>query len=304
MHLDIKGVVAATFTALRPDGELHLELIERQAEALVNRGVVGAFVCGTTGEGQSLSSDERRRVLERWCAVGGRDLRILAHIGHVSLPEARALASHAAKCGAVAIGAMPPYFFKTQNLDDILACASQVASAAPQLPFYYYHFPAMSGVAISASELLRKGAQRIPNLAGLKFTDDNLMEFERCIEVAGGKMDLFLGREGMMLAGHCIGGKAAIGSAINFAAPIFRKLIRAFEASDLAAARAAQARANAMLSIFVRFGGLRAQKAAMNMVGPDCGPTRLPLRPLDERELAAMRAELEAVGFFDLTRPE
>ncbi|HSZ56876.1 MAG TPA: dihydrodipicolinate synthase family protein [Tepidisphaeraceae bacterium] len=303
MHLDLKGLVAATFTALRPDGEIHLDQIERQAEALVSRGAVGAFVCGTTGEGQSLSSDERRRVLERWCAVAGAKLKIIAHVGHVSLPEARALAAHAAASGAVAIGAMPPYFFKSQNLDDILICASQVASAAPQLPFYYYHFPAMSGVSISASELLHKGVERIPNLAGLKFTDDNLMEFERCIAVAGGKMDLFLGREGMMLAGHCIGGRAAIGSAINFAAPIFRRLIKAFETGDLAAARQAQARANAMLAIFVRFGGLRAQKAAMNMVGPDCGPLRPPLRALNERELAAMRAELEAIGFFDLTRP-
>ena len=148
---------------------------------LVSRGAVGAFVCGTTGEGQSLSSDERRRVLERWCAVGGAKLKIIAHVGHVSLPEARALAAHAAACGAVAIGAMPPYFFKSQNLDDILVCASQVASAAPQLPFYYYHFPSMSGISISASELLHRGIERIPNLAGLKFTDDNLMEFERLV---------------------------------------------------------------------------------------------------------------------------
>jgi N-acetylneuraminate lyase len=304
MNLDIKGLVAATFTALRPDGELNLDLIDKQAEGLVRRGVVGAFVCGTTGEGQSLSNDERRRVLERWCAVGGRDLKIIAHVGHVSLPEARSLATHAAKCGAVAIGAMPPYFFKSQNVDDILQCASEVASAAPQLPFYYYHFPSMSGIAISASELLHKGVERIANLGGLKFTDDNLMEFERCIAVSAGRMDLFLGREGMMLAGHCIGGRAAIGSAINFAAPIFRRLIKAFEAGDHAAARQAQARANAMLAIFVRFGGLRAQKAAMNMVGPDCGPCRPPLRALDARELAAMRSDLEAVGFFDLTRPE
>jgi N-acetylneuraminate lyase len=304
MHLDLKGLVAATFTALRPDGELHLEQIERQAEALTQRGVVGAFVCGTTGEGQSLSSEERRRTLERWCDVAGRDLKVIAHVGHVSLPEARSLAAHASRCGAAAIGAMPPYFFTSQNLDDILTCAAQVASAAPELPFYYYHFPSMSGIAICASEFLRRGVEKIPNLAGLKFTDDNLMEYERCIAVGGGRMDLYLGREGMMLAGHCVGGRAAIGSSLNFAAPIYRRLIRAFESGDLPAARQAQARANSMLAIFLRFGGLRAQKAAMNLLGPDCGPVRPPLRTLEEKELTAMRAELESVGFFELTRPE
>ena len=204
-------------------------------------------------------------------------------------------------CAAAGLLALPfpeEYGGAGGSLLDMVIVAEEIARVSADLVMCY------TGNIFCGLNLLRKGSERISNLAGLKFTDDNLMEFERCIAVAGGKMDLFLGREGMMLAGHCIGGKAAIGSAINFAAPVFRKLIRAFEAGDLAAARAAQARANAMLSIFVRFGGLRAQKAAMNMVGPDCGPLRPPLRALDERELALMRADLEAVGFFDLTRPE
>lgn len=302
MKLNIQGLVAATFTALRPDGQLNLDLLERQAESLISRGVIGAFVCGTTGEGQSLTHDERKRIVERWCAVAPKNFTIIAHVGHVSLSEAQALASHAAKSGALGIAAMPPYFFKSQNIEDIIACAAQVASAAPQLPFYYYHFPQMSGVTISAADFLRQGIERIPNLAGLKFTDDNLMEFERCIGFAGDRMDLFQGREGMMLAGHSIGGKAAIGSTINFAAPIFRKLIDAFNKGDLNSARRAQSQANAMLDIFVRHGGLRAQKIAMNLAGPDCGPTRLPLHPVDERERQIIQNELKAIGFFDLTR--
>jgi len=304
MRLNASGLIAATFTAFHRDGELHLDLIERQAESLVRLGVVGAFVGGTTGEGQSLSSDERRRVLERWCAVGGKDFPIIAHVGHVSLAEAADLAKHAAKVGAVAVAAIPPYFFKSQNLDDIVTCAAKVAEAAPQLPFYYYHFPVMSGISISASGLLQQGAERIPNLAGLKFTDDNLMEFERCVAAAEDRMDLFMGREGMMLAGLSMGGKASIGSSLNFAAPVFLRIRKAFESREIEAAGKHQAHANAMLSIFLKYGGLRAQKAAMNMVGPVCGPVRPSLRPMDERELATMRKELEAVGFFEIIQPE
>ncbi|HEY8750439.1 MAG TPA: dihydrodipicolinate synthase family protein [Tepidisphaeraceae bacterium] len=301
--LNATGLIAATFTAFHSDGELNLDQIERQAEALARVGIVGAFVCGTTGEGQTLSNQERQRVLERWCAVAPKDFRIIAHVGHVSLAEAAALARHAAKCGVAGIAAIPPYFFKSQNVDDILTCAAKVAAAAPNLPFYYYHFPVMSGISIAASELLRQGIDRIPNLCGLKFTDDNLMEFERCIAVAAGRMDLFLGREGMMLAGMAMGGKASIGSSLNFAAPVYGRLRAAFEAGDIARARQEQAKANSMLAIFLRFGGLRAQKAATNMVGPDCGPVRPSLRPLGDSELASMRKELEAVGFFDFIRP-
>src|SRR4051794_40585432 len=103
MRLNATGLIAATFTAFRGDGELNLDLIERQAETLVRLGVVGAFVGGTTGEGQSLTSDERRRVVERWCAVGNKDFRIIAHVGHASLAEAAELTKHAAKVGAVGI---------------------------------------------------------------------------------------------------------------------------------------------------------------------------------------------------------
>ena len=303
MRLNATGLIAATFTAFRPDGELHLDLIERQAESLVRLGVVGAFVCGTTGEGQSLSSDERKRVLERWCAVAGKDFKIIAHVGHASLTEAADLARHATKTTAVGIAAIPPYFYKSQNLDDIITCCAKVASAAPNLPFYYYHFPIMSGINISASALLAQGRERVPNLAGLKFTDDNLMELERCVALAGDSMDLFMGREGMMLAGLSMGGRASIGSSINFAAPVFTRVRNAFASGDIESARRYQAKANSMLAIFLKYGGLRAQKAAMNMVGPDTGPLRPSLRPLDDRELTSMRKELDSTNFFDFIRP-
>ena len=303
MRLNATGLIAATFTAFGPDGGLNVDLIERQAESLVRLGVVGAFVGGTTGEGQSLSSDERKRVLERWCAAAPKNFTIIAHVGHASLAEAADLARHAAKAGAVGIAAIPPYFYKSQNLDDIITCAAKIASAAPDLPFYYYHFPIMSGINISAPALLQQGRERIGNLAGLKFTDDNLMELERCVAIAGDSMDLFMGREGMMLAGLSMGGRASIGSSINFAAPVFTRVRNAFESRDIETARRHQAKANAMLAVFVKYGGLRAQKAAMNMVGPDTGPVRPSLRPLDDRELESMRKELEATDFFDFIRP-
>ena len=306
MRLNVQGLVAAVFTPMRADGELNLDLIERQAEDLVRRGVAGAFVCGTTGEGQSLTSDERRRIAERWTAVAPRaKLAVIVHVGHASLSEARMLAAHAARAGAAGLAATPPYYFKPQTIEDVVECAAQVASAAPQTPFYYYHIPSMTGVAVPAARLLELAAPRIPNLAGLKFTDDNLSDFGRCLALAGDRMDLFLGREGMMLGALATGARAAVGSSLNFAAPIYRRLIRSFESGDLAAARQCQARATRMLSVLVKFGGVRAMKAAMNLLGgADYGPVRLPLRPLGDAEQSAMRQELEAVDFLELTRPE
>lgn len=302
MKLDIAGLIGATFTPLKSTGELNLDVVELHAQQLSQQGIVGAFINGTTGEGQSLSSEERRLLTQRWCDVSGKRLTIVAHVGHVSFVEAKQLAEHAARAGVAGIAAMPPYFFRPTTVDDVLACLAPIAAAAPHLPFYYYHFPVMSAVLVSPSEILRAGMKRIPNLAGLKFTDDNLLEYERCVDVAGGTMDLMLGREGMMLPALAAGGRAWIGSSLNFMAPIFHAIQRNFRDGNLPAARESQRKANAILAVLARYGGMRAMKAAMNLLGVDVGPPRPPLRTLDDRELSALRAELEPLGFFDVKR--
>jgi N-acetylneuraminate lyase len=103
----------------------------------------------------------------------------------------------------------------------------------------------------------------------------------------------------MLLAGLAVGARGAIGSTYNFAAPVYHRIIKAFDAGDLASAQQEQARANAMIALLIRFGGLPAGKAMLRMIGLDCGPVRSPLRSLSPEKEAALRLELERVGFFD-----
>src|SRR5947199_236297 len=100
MNPRLTGLTAAPFTALHADGSIHLEMIQRQARALVEGGVGAAFICGTTGEGFSLTREERRRVAEEWMAVAPPSLRVIVHVGHQSIDESRALAAHAEKIKA------------------------------------------------------------------------------------------------------------------------------------------------------------------------------------------------------------
>ena len=93
-HL-LRGLIAATHTPLNDDGSLHLDRIDSLAERLIRDEVGGAFICGTTGEFASLTVDERMQVAGRWREVVGSELRLVVHVGHTSLPDCRALASHA-----------------------------------------------------------------------------------------------------------------------------------------------------------------------------------------------------------------
>lgn len=104
----------------------------------------------------------------------------------------------------------------------------------------------------------------------------------------------------MLLAGLSAGATGAIGSTYNYAAPVYHKVMAAFKRGDMAAAQAEQARANAMIAVLIRYGGMPpAGKAFMKAIGLDCGAVRLPLRPLTNAQAETLRAEAEAAGFFD-----
>lgn len=294
-----KGLVAAPFTPFKKAGGVDFSMIEHLAASLEANKVAGAFVCGTTGEGVSMTTAERMKVAERWQASAGKKLRVIVHVGHTSLGDSRALAAHAQKIGAAAVGCMAPFCFKPSKAEDLAAFCAEVAAAAPELPFYYYHIPCVTGVTIPAFDFLRAAAEQIPNLAGIKFTHENLMDFAACVRWEGGRFDCLYGRDEMLLAGLAMGAEGAIGSTYNYAAPVYHRVIAAYTRGNLAAAQAEQARANAMIAVLIRYGGMPpAGKAFMKAIGLDCGMVRLPLRALTDEQAESLRAEAEAAGFF------
>jgi N-acetylneuraminate lyase len=116
MTFRLRGLIAAPHTPMRPDGGINFAAVQQQSAVLVAGGVAAAFVCGTTGEGASLTSAERMRLVERWVEVAPPPLAVIAHVGHTSVAEARVLAGHAQSAGAKAISALAPYFFKPRGV--------------------------------------------------------------------------------------------------------------------------------------------------------------------------------------------
>lgn len=299
MKKTLSGLIAAPHTPFHADGSLALERVAAQARLLGHNQVAGAFICGTTGEGASLTGDERRRVVEAWVASRPASVAVIVHVGHLSLGEACGFAEHAQAAGADAIAAIAPSFFKPASTADLVAWCAKVAAAAPNLPFYYYHMPAMTGVTHSAYDFLQQAGSVIPNLAGIKFTHENLMDFGQSAGLASGKYNLLFGRDEILLSGLALGARGAVGSTYNFAAPLYHRIIDAFDRGDLAAARRDQARAMEFIEVLNKHGGLAAGKSVMKFVGVDCGAVRLPLRALTARDEQSLRDGLERIGFFE-----
>jgi N-acetylneuraminate lyase len=292
-----EGLIAAPFTPMQADGAVNLDAVAPYARWLHRNGVVGAFICGTTGEGISLTMDERRQLAERWVATAPTGLRVIVHVGHNALGDCQALAAHAQSIGADSIACMAPFFFKPAGVAGVVDWCAEVAAAAPRLPFYFYHMPSMTGVSIKVSDFLRLASQRIPTLVGVKFTFEDLEDFSRCLELEDGRFDMLFGRDELLLSALKLGARGAVGSTYNCAAPVYHTLIAAHRQGDAAKAAELQALAVRMIDAFVRCGAhpVAAFKWFMRRVGVDCGPVRLPLEGPTPEQVASLEAALEAL---------
>ena len=151
---------------------------------------------------------------------------------------------------------MAPNFFKPLSLELLVNWCERVATAAPDLPFYYYHMPVMTGVSFSMRTFLERAAASIPTLAGIKFTDENLFDFGRAIEFGIGRFELLFGRDEILLAGLALGATGAVGSNYNFAAPLFKSIQFPFASGRMEEAQRHQHQAMRLIALLRRHGGL------------------------------------------------
>ncbi|MFK7736118.1 MAG: dihydrodipicolinate synthase family protein [Pirellulaceae bacterium] len=298
----LTGLVAATYTPLTEDGSVNVQLVKPLVEYLLAQKIQGLYVCGSTGEGMSLSSDERKQVAEAYVHATEGRVPVIVQVGHNSLVEARSLAAHAQEIGADTISATCPSYFKVASTDSLVACMAEIAAAAPELPFYYYHIPLLTGSAIDMASFLGLASERIPSLVGLKYTDTKLFEFQECINfrnAAHRSMDILWGCDEMLLGALATGARGAIGSTYNIAAPLYSRLIDAFSSGDVAKARELQALSIQMIRTIGKYPFHPAMKAILSMRGFEVGGCRLPQGGLSDEEVKGLRADLEAIGFFE-----
>lgn len=296
-HAPFVGLVPAALTPFTPSGELNLALVEKQAELFVRDGVAGVFVCGTTGEFSSLTVAERDALATRWAeALKGTPVRLVVHVGANCLADCRFLAARAEAVGAAAVAMVCPSYLKPRTADAVVACCRDVAAAAPNTPFYYYDIPVLSGINLPVADWIDTAAERIPTLRGVKFTNPDLMTFQRLVRAGAGRLDVLYGMDEQLLAAVALGGRGAVGSGYNFAAGLFHRVLAAAGRGDWAAARELQYRAAELVALMFRVGYLPAAKELMRARGLELGPVRLPLTDLPSDQIAAFRAEFDRLG--------
>lgn len=296
----IKGLIDAPFTPFHEDGSLNLAPIPEYAALLARNGLKGVFINGSSGEGYMLTEEERMQLAEAWMAAVPEDFKVIVHVGSTSVMSSRRLAEHAQKIGAWGIGAMATPFPKIGSIEQLCRYCEEIASAAPELPFYYYHIPAFNGAFLSMYDFLKAVDGRIPNFAGIKYTFESLYEYNRCRRYQNGKFDMLHGQDETILPCLAMGGaQGGIGGTTNYNGRCLTGILEAWEKGDLEKARQLQDFAQDVIDVICNFrGNIVGGKRIMKLIGLNLGPNRVPFMTVTEEEELELRRQLEAIDFF------
>lgn len=295
----LKGLIAAPFTPMKKDGSLNLSLIPSYYQLLKLNEINGAFICGSTGEGVSMTAKEKMAVAEAWadCSRKDPDFKVMTLLGGTSIADCKELAQHAEKIGLYGISFTAPFYFEPVNVTMLAKACIAVAETVPSLPFYYYHIPVLTGVNFPMIGLLKELDGKLPNFAGIKYTHEDFMDFLSCLHFADGKYDMLWGRDENMLPALSIGAKGAVGSTFNYAAPLYHDLIDAFNRGDLKKASAYQQQSIDMIRLLGKYGGIATGKSYMKLIGLDCGEFRLPVKNMTPAEFELFKKDTDQIKF-------
>lgn len=300
----VHGLIAAPFTPFHQDGTLNLEIIPQYVSRLIDDGLKGIFVCGSNGEGPNMTIEERMLVAEAFKKAAGDKLKLFVHVGHTSIKESQKLADHAHHVvKADAISSVAAFYFKLGSVGNLVDAMREIALSVPDMPFYYYHIPHLTGVGMDMIEFLKLSENKIPNLAGIKYTAGTLWEYQLCLNYNNGRYDILYGLDEMLLPALSIGSKGAIGSTYTFAAPLYNQVRESFQQGDYESARAKMYYLVQMVKVLLTFPPIPAQKSIMKKLGLDLGPCRQPLTVLSRDEESLLYEKLEALEFFEKLSP-
>ncbi|XP_063420230.1 N-acetylneuraminate lyase-like [Mytilus trossulus] len=297
----LEGLVPAVFTPMKENGDINFSQIEPYCEYLINNNITEIYVNGTTGEGKSLTKEERKEVVEHWIKVSKKRLIIIVHVGCINVKESQELARHAQDVGADAVASLPSLFFKPSNIDALVHHCAEIAKTAPKLPFIYYHLPIMTGVELNMEDFSYRAQKEIPNFGGIKFSSKDLPDM---IGVVFSGVNVLFGCDEQFVGGLAMGAHGGVGSLYNFMPKIYHKMIALIKQGSLPEAREEQMKGQRLCRVMYKYGNLQggnvaALKQIMSYTGVEMGPPRSPMRECTKEEKEKFKNELKAIGFFE-----
>jgi dihydrodipicolinate synthase/N-acetylneuraminate lyase len=296
MNQPLRGLITPLATPLalsdRAEPSLDVSALERLLDHVINGGVTGIFLLGSTGEFSSLGREMRQEIIRRACAHVNRRVPVLAAITDTSIAETLRLADTAVEAGADAVVLAAPYYFE-HSQDDLLRYVEQITNRL-SLPLFLYNIPHLTKTSFEP-ETVRRAAD-LPGVVGLKDSTGDFKYLDKTIDLLRDRpqFSILIGPEEMLLEAMKRGANGGVCGGSNLNPKLFVDLYNAIVRGDLKQAEALQETVRRMNRALYHTGFpgssyLRGIKAALALAGlcrPEPAP---PYAPFSDAEYALLK---------------
>lgn len=291
-----QGIIPAFYACYDENGAISVEGVKALTRYMVEKGVKGVYVGGSSGECIYQSVAERKQVLEAVVEAAEGKLTIIAHVACNNTADSMELAAHAESLGVDAIAAIPPIYFHLPEYA-IAQYWNDISSAAPNTDFVIYNIPQLAGVALTMPlfhEMLKN-----PKVAAVKNSSMPVQDIQMFKMDGGEDFVVFNGPDEQLVSGLAMGADGGIGGTYAVMPELFIRMNELIEKGDIPAARAIQYQADRIIyKMCEAHGNLYAvQKGILRrMYGLELGGVRAPLPnliPEDEAVVAEAQKMIE-----------
>jgi 4-hydroxy-tetrahydrodipicolinate synthase len=283
------SVLTAIATPFNENGKIDFDAYQRLAQHLVDHGSDGLVVCGTTGEGPTLSDSERNDLIRSALEAVGDRATVVAATGTYSTRHSVCLTKDAHELGADAFLVVTPYYNRPPQRG-IVAHFEEIAKATDR-PIVVYNIPSRVVVNIEPETMTRLA--EIENVRAVKQANDDLAQARHIVATG---LDLYAGDDNLFLSFLEVGGVGGICVHTHIVGPQVAEQVRAVRDGELDRARELDRELAPVYELLKITTNPIPIKAALNLTGHEVGNCRLPLVPPTADELARVRDCLARLG--------
>jgi len=283
MNEKFKGIFPALLTPFDDNDEINFDAMGKLMERLIEKGVSGFYIDGSTAEAFLLSFEERKAIIKAAADLNAGRKTLIAQIGCISTKQSVELAKYAQNCGYDAVSSVPPFYFKF-SFEEIKKYYFDIVDAV-DIPMVIYNIPGYSGVNFSVDNMTEFLSD--DRFLGVKHTSPDYFALRRFKSAFPDKI-MFNGFDETFLAGLSMGADGAIGSTYNFMPEIFIKIFELFRKGDIRDASRLQEKADIIIAELLKYGVMSGCKAILTEMGIPMGGVRAPFNNLSEDQKVSL----------------
>ena len=289
-----KGAGVAIVTPMHSDGSVNYEKLDELLQEQISAGTDAIIICGTTGEASTLTHGEHLKTIKFAVDQVHGQIPVIAGTGSNSTQTAIMMSEEAASYGSDALLLVSPYYNKATQ-DGLIAHFTAVAKAVPRTPVILYNVPGRTGCNI-LPETTASLVRDVPNIMGLKAASGNISQIAKLMSLTDGNMELYSGNDDQVIPILSLGGIGVISVLSNVAPAQTHEMVMAYLEGRTAQALKLQLDAIELIeALFCEVNPIPV-KTALNLMGKNVGPLRLPLSEMEPANKARLEAAMKKYG--------